>query len=177
MRYKTKDIGDAGLEVRVPVTADWLAAQCPDLDATPGDAGITLTGRLDPSGDSYLLRGKLEGTLLTPCARCLEPALFPVDVPVTVSYVETDEDTAAQEEAIGDDDGGDVLTFSGGEIDLGPEIRDEILLAMPIGTLCRPDCAGICSVCGGNRNQNPCDCEEKQRLATSKLSALKDIKV
>jgi uncharacterized protein len=175
MRYKTKDIGDAGLDIDLPVTGEWLTAQCPDLEARPGDAGVRLTGRLERSGDSYLLRGDLRGALVTPCARCLEPALVPLDVPVIVSYVEVGED--ADDEAVGAEDGGDVLTFSGGLIDLGPEIRDEILLAVPIGPVCRPDCAGICSVCGGNRNQVACDCEEKQRRATSKLSALKDLKV
>jgi uncharacterized protein len=178
MRYKTKDIGDAGLEVRVPVTAEWLATECPGLDAKPGDAGVTLTGRLEPTGDSYLLRGDIKGSLLLPCARCLEPALLALDLPVAVSYVETDDPHADDDEdAVSEEDGGDVMPFSGGEIDLGPELRDEILLAVPIGVVCREDCAGICSVCGGNRNANPCDCEEQQRIATSKLSALKDLKV
>jgi uncharacterized protein len=92
---------------------------------------------------------------------------------VVVSYEERDED----DETATDDEDGDVRSFSGGQIDLSPELRDEILLAMPIGPLCRPDCAGICSVCGGNRNANPCECEAKQRIANSKLSALKDLKI
>jgi uncharacterized protein len=175
MRYKIKDIGDAGVEILVPVTGEWLAAQCPDLEARPGDAGIALRGTLERSGDSYLLRGDLRGALVTPCARCLEPALVPLDAPVTVSYVESDPHDDEAEAS--DQDGGDVLTFSGGEIDLGPEIRDEILLAVPMGAVCQPDCAGICFICGGNRNVTSCDCEEKQRRATSKLSALKDLKV
>jgi uncharacterized protein len=177
MRYKTKDIGDAGLDVRVPVTADWLAAQAPDLEAQPADAGITLTGRLESSGgDSYLLRGDIKGALVTPCVRCLEPALLPLEIPVTVSYVETDE-AEDEDDETSEADGADVLAFTGGEIDLGPFLRDEILLAVPIGPLCRPDCKGICSVCGGNRNAVLCDCEEQQRVATSKLSALKNIKI
>jgi uncharacterized protein len=176
MRYKTKDIGDAGLDILVPVTAEWLTAQCPDLEARPGEGGIALRGTLERTGDSesYLLRGDLRGALVTSCARCLEPATVPLDVPVTVSYVETD---PRGEPEVGEEDGGDVLTFAGGEIDLGPEIRDEILLAVPMGAVCQPDCAGICFICGGNRNLAACDCEEKQRRATSKLSALKDLKV
>jgi uncharacterized protein len=174
MRYKTRDIGDEGLAIRLPVTAAWLAEECPGLEAEPASEGIALTGRLERSGDSYLLRGELKGALETPCARCLEPAQVPVDVPITVSFVEKDEDEEDEED---DGDDGDILTFTGGEIDLGPELRDEILLALPIGPLCRPDCAGICPVCGGNRNSKPCDCEEQQRLAQSKLSALKNIKV
>jgi uncharacterized protein len=172
MRYRIKDIGDAGLEVQVPITASWLATECPGIEAQPGPAGLALTGRVDRSGESYLLRGQLRGALTTACSRCLEPATVALDVPLVVSYEEADDDHAEV-----DDEDGDVRSFTGGLLDLAPELRDEILLAMPIGPLCRSDCAGICSVCGGNRNSAPCDCEEKQRLASSKLSALKDLKI
>jgi uncharacterized protein len=175
MRYRIKDIGDAGLEVQVPITAAWLGTECPGLEVEPAPRGLALEGRLEPSGgEDYLLRGDLRGALMTPCGRCLEPAQVDVDIPIIVSYVETDEEG---DEDLAEDDDGDVRPFSGGEIDLGPELRDEIILALPIGPLCRPDCAGICSVCGGNRNAKPCDCEEKQRMASSKLSALKDLKI
>lgn len=174
MRYRIKDIGDAGLDVQVPITAAWLGTECPGIEVEPGPAGLALSGRIDRSGESYLLRGQLRGALTTACGRCLEPATVDFDLPVVVSYEERDED---DEEAAGDDEDGDVRSFTGGLIDLAPELRDEILLAMPIGPLCRPDCAGICSVCGGNRNTAPCDCEAKQRVASSKLSALKDLKV
>lgn len=175
MKFKVKDIGDEGLEVRVPVTAAWLAAECPDLDARPADDGLTLAGRLEKSGDDFLLRGHLRGGLLTTCGRCLEPARVDVDTEVVVNYVEAEDD---DEDPFGDDDdGGDILTYHDGIIDLGGEIRDEVLLAIPIGPVCRPDCAGICPVCGGNRNTVPCDCVERQRQAQSKLSALKDFKV
>jgi len=174
MRYRIKDIGDAGLEVRVPITAPWLSTECAGVEVEPGPAGLTLAGRIERSGESYLLRGQLRGALVTACSRCLEPATVPLDLPIVVSYEEVDE---GDEEAAADDEDGDVRSFTGSEIDLGPELRDEILLAVPIGPLCRSDCAGICSVCGGNRNATPCDCEEKQRMASSKLSALKDLKI
>jgi uncharacterized protein len=174
MRYRIKDIGDAGLDVQVPLTAAWLETECAGVEVEPAPAGVALSGRIDRSGESYLLRGQLRGALITPCSRCLEPATVELDLPIVVSYEEADEDTA---EAAGDDEDGDVRSFTGGEIDLGPELRDELLLAMPIGPLCRAECAGICSVCGGNRNATPCDCEQKQRMASSKLSALKDLKI
>ena len=34
------------------------------------------------------------------------------------------------------------------ELDLEPVIRDAISLAEPIAPLCRPDCPGLCRVCG-----------------------------
>jgi len=173
MLFKIKDIGDEGADVDLPVTAAWLAAECPDLEAKPAAAGLRMRGVLEKSGDDFLLRGQLRGALESPCSRCLDPAVIPVDVPLTVTFAEHEEGT---DEGEGDSDD-DVVFFEGGEIDLGAELRDEILLAMPLNPLCRDTCKGLCPVCGGNRNSAPCDCEEKQRLATGKLSALGKIKL
>ena len=174
MFFKIKDIGDDGLEVDLPLTAAWLQEQCPDLGAVPGPGGVLMHGVLEKSGDDVLLRGELRGVLETPCSRCLEAARIQLDIPLTISFVEKGADGDADED---DDDDGDVVYFEGGEIDLGAELRDEILLAMPINPLCQEGCQGLCSVCGGNRNQSPCDCEDRQREVTSKLSALGKIKL
>lgn len=172
MRFKVKDIGEAGVQVDLAVTGAWMSVECPDLAASPGEEGIKVLGRIETSGDAYLLRGAIRGPLVAQCARCLEPARLDLDLPLAFAYEERDEDDNDED----DQDDRDVAWFSGGIIDLTDEIRDEILLALPIGPLCRPDCAGICSVCGGNRNVSPCDCEERQRLANSKFGALKDLK-
>lgn len=177
MRYKVKEIGEGGLDIRIPVAAAWLEAECADADIRPGDAGVELTGRLERSGEDFLLRGALRGEVITQCARCLEPARVPLNVDIAVSYVESEDDDKNDPFAGGEEDEPDVLTFQGGVIDLGPELRDEILMAIPMGPLCSDECAGICSVCGGNRNSTPCDCEERQNRVTSKLSVLKDMKV
>lgn len=172
MRFKINTIGDEGLSVDVPVTADWLAAACADLDARPASTGLRFRGRLTKSGNDYFMRGDLHGALETPCARCLEPARLPVEAPVAVTFVSSD----AAHPSIEDDDP-DVIFFAGNEIDVSDEIRDEILLALPVGPLCQPECRGLCPVCGGNRNVTPCDCEERARVAGSKLAALGRLKV
>jgi uncharacterized protein len=172
MRYKIKDIGEGGIDLCVAVTEAWLAAECPDASLGLSEAGVRLEGRLEPAGDGYLLRGTLRGELTVPCARCLEPAPVTIESPMAVSFVERDE----PEEGEDADVEGEVVSFQHGVIDLGLPIRDEILLAVPMTAICRPDCAGICPVCGRNRNLTPCDCEE-QALATSKLGALAKIKL
>jgi uncharacterized protein len=172
MRYKTKDIGEGGIDVQVAVTEAWLAAECSDASLGLTRAGLCLTGRLEPAGEGYLLRGTLRGELLVPCARCLEPALATVDAPVAASFVErssSERETPAESED-------DVIAIEHGTIDLGRPIRDEILLAIPMGPVCRPDCAGICPTCGRNRNLTPCDCEIRTP-ASSKLGALAKMKL
>jgi uncharacterized protein len=174
MLFKIKDIGDDGLDVVLPVTDAWLGEQCPDLGAKLGQDGLALRGVLERSGDDVLLRGDLRGTLEAPCGRCLEGARVSIDIPLTVTFVEKSGEATRGVEV---DDDDDVVFFEGGELDLGAELRDEILLAMPINPVCKDGCLGLCSVCGGNRNNVPCDCEERQRGVTSKLSALGRIKL
>lgn len=174
MLFKIKDIGDEGLDVDLPVTAAWLGEQCPDLEARLAAEGLAFRGVLEKSGDDVLLRGDLRGALEMPCSRCLEPARVPVDLPLTVTFVEKG---GAGDRDVEDDDDDDIVFFDGGEINLGTELRDEILLTTPLNPLCQERCLGLCSVCGGNRNNAPCDCEERRRGATSKLSELGRIKL
>ncbi len=169
MRFKIRDIGDDGLTIQEPVTAAWLAAECPDLGAKPTPGGIKVAGRLEKSGgESYLLRAHLKGSLQATCSRCLELANIPLSIPLTISFVEKDVG------ALDDEDAGDehIQPITDRTIDLGVAIRDEILLAMPISPLCKDDCVGICPLCGGNRNANPCDCVERQKQAQSKFNVL-----
>lgn len=171
MIYKIKEIGEEGLALNLPLTAAWLAEECPDLDAVPVAGGLKLRGQLLQSGDDVFLRGSLRGALETACSRCLEPARTPLDITLTVTFRAKPEADAADEEGEDDDDDVDVASYDGEEVDLAPEIRDQILLAFPIKPLCREDCLGLCSVCGGDRNQLPCDCEARQVENRTPLAA------
>lgn len=159
MRFKIKEIGEEGLPLAVPVTADFIAEECPGLDATPGPKGIFLRGQLLRSGDDVFLRGRLQGAYVTTCARCLEPARVPLDVALDVTFAtraEGDPEPDSEEEDV------DVAYLDGEEVDLAPEIRDHLLLTFPIKPLCREDCAGLCAICGGNRNHVPCSCVARE---------------
>lgn len=43
-------------------------------------------------------------------------------------------------------------------LDLGPDIREEVILDYPIQPLCKEDCAGLCARCGKNLNEGGCSC-------------------
>jgi len=43
-------------------------------------------------------------------------------------------------------------------VDLGEEIRQEMILANPAKVLCSKDCKGICPQCGANLNKEQCKC-------------------
>jgi uncharacterized protein len=65
--------------------------------------------------------------------------------------------------------------YSGDGMELEDSLREQVLLAVPIKTLCRYDCKGLCSSCGVNRNEQLCHCGEGKRdLRWAALGALKD---
>lgn len=173
MLFRIKEIGDDGLSLDLPVTAAWLASQCPDLGASLGPEGLKFGGRLVQSGGDVLLRGNLRGNLEMPCSRCLETARVAFDVPLAITFIArpASDDDGADDEGEDDAEDVDVAFFDGEEVDLGPQIRDQILLALPITPLCREDCAGLCPVCGGNRNLVACNCTSRQPLGTTPLAA------
>jgi uncharacterized protein len=57
------------------------------------------------------------------------------------------------------DASGEHFPIVNGQIDLGPMVREEVLLAIPDAPLCRPDCPGLCPSCGAELADGPCGCD------------------
>jgi uncharacterized protein len=80
-----------------------------------------------------------------PCYRCLEDAVL--ELPI-----------AAREYQATNPDGAEELTtqyVTDDKLDLAGWARDATALELPNKILCRPDCAGLCPVCGRNLNDEP----------------------
>jgi uncharacterized protein len=45
-------------------------------------------------------------------------------------------------------------------IDMADDVRQTVLLAVPLKNVCREDCRGLCPQCGRNLNDGACDCKE-----------------
>lgn len=121
------------------------------------------TLRLSRNTKGVLLQGQLETTVRAECARCLTSIFVPVefDLEELFSFPASPDTVYSVDDA--------------GNIDLGPLLREEAILAIPMGVVCRPDCAGLCPECGQNLNEGSCDCETQEidpRLAI--LRTLRD---
>lgn len=51
------------------------------------------------------------------------------------------------------------------KIDLGPDIREEIIVDYPMKPLCSQACKGLCPKCGRNLNEGPCSCVKRAKGA------------
>ena len=81
------------------------------------------------------------------CARCLRPLTTPIDIDLDggVPAVGRPVDRAS---GAGDDEPDALRLTDHHELDLAPSVVDAISLAEPIAPLDRPDCPGLCMVCG-----------------------------
>jgi uncharacterized protein len=106
-------------------------------------AGGTVTARLEVShaAAGYAMRLSFAGELAGPCMRCLEPARIAVEVDAR----EVDQPGTDDEELRSP-------YVTEGELDLTSWAHDALVLALPQQILCRPDCAGLCPVCGESLN-------------------------
>jgi len=113
---------------------------------------VHVEGRLSGAGSGrYYFSGRLKGSAMGTCRRCLEPATLAVDEEMSVIFAE------AKDEEMGESDEF-VIEARAQEIDLRPAVREEWLLAMPQLALCREECLGLCPSCGSNKNVVPCTC-------------------
>jgi len=67
----------------------------------------------------------------------------------------------------------DLLLPEDAHIDLQPLIREYALLEIPIKPICKPDCLGLCSVCGEDLNLR--DCGHRDPTEESPFSVLKGL--
>lgn len=116
--------------------------------------------------------GSADAHVATQCARCLTP----VDAPVHADFAEQYYATVPVEHGVAlVEPPLDAKTIgSDFKVDLVPLLREELILVTPVASLCRPDCAGLCPICGDDLNVRPHAHEETVDARWSALQDLKD---
>ncbi len=108
----------------------------------------------DKNNSCLTVECKIEVNTKYDCDRCLEP--FDSVLHTSISFIITSDShmKADTDEVI-------FVTSGDDEVDITKKIRDAILLAVPYKKVCSPDCQGLCSSCGKNLNEGPCDCKDQ----------------
>ena len=128
------------------------------------------------AGKIIEVAGNLETTVTSSCGRCLKPVTSHLKIEMLLCYSDLsgDEDTVAEELEIQREELG-LITYTGTEIDLRPDIEQEIIMALPQQLLCAENCRGLCPSCGIDLNQGQCDCERP--VFHTGLAALKNFRI
>jgi uncharacterized protein len=124
------------------------------------EAALTLT-RLT---SGLLLELDLDVRLLGPCVRCLEDS----GLSLSVHGREYQATSPGEAEELS------TPYLVEDRLDLSAWARDAIALDLPEKILCRPDCAGLCPMCGRDLNREPHEHEEEE--GDPRWSALAELK-
>jgi uncharacterized metal-binding protein YceD (DUF177 family) len=128
-------------------------AENPSFEFFVGPIDVSLA--ITRSGLRLMVTGSVSYRAKLDCATCACEYEYDFDEPLAAEFLSCDE--AAEEpgrRAECEDEGG----LHGNWLDLLPMVRDAIHLAVPIAPRCRPDCRGLCPVCGTDLNQGQCSC-------------------
>lgn len=136
MKIKVKEIPRHGLQISETLNT---AAFCFDADDFKIISPPAVTGDVYKSRDAINVQVNVAAKYGFVCARCLDPVVvsrsdefkFDVSIQPMTDYV-----------------------------DLGEEIRQQMLLNISSIVLCGPDCKGLCPSCGVNLNNEKCKCKK-----------------
>jgi len=141
------NIPSEGKEIDFMLTPDWWR---PDLDEDRIlglESPLSVKIRIYLAGRKIVVEGSLSTGLLLRCDRCLEPYSWDLSkdfrIYLSISPFEGD---------LGLD------FIEGGLLDSDQIIKEQLILNVPMKTLCTTGCKGLCPICGCNLNITGCSC-------------------
>lgn len=157
-------VEEKGLKIRISGLSNGLYEY--HFSAEPSEIGlngnfhtpVAVDVELDKTTRQILLRAKVSTTGEFECDRCLDPFQQELRAGYMIVYLYDESDAAKyNEEEI------QILTPDTVSIDPSEDVRQMVMLSVPLKLLCREVCKGLCPVCGVNRNRESCDCEQDER--------------
>ena len=127
---------------------------------------VEIDGAVEGIREGVIVHADVRAEVVAECSRCLTPVHDVIDVEVREVFEDRETLDAGTE--------GEIYPLDHDEIDLEPMVRDAVLPELPVVPLCRPDCQGLCPVCGENRNEVDCDCTVEE--ADPRWAALGELK-
>lgn len=116
-----------------------------DMIGVPAGSDIALDLRVESVVEGILVTGTATVVLAGECARCLRDVTSSDEVDIQELFVHLGKEA----------DDAEASRVEGDLVDLEPLIRDAVVLDLPFTPLCRPDCRGLCPLCGFNLNDDP----------------------
>ncbi|MDE3180490.1 MAG: DUF177 domain-containing protein [Acidobacteriota bacterium] len=120
---------------------------------------VQAKGAAELVGADVRVHGRVTARVSAACDCCTTPVELPIEQDFDLLYRPVSS-IAAEEEIEVPPDELDVGFYTGNGIDLADVVKEQLILALPMKVVCRPDCCGLCAVCGADLNAGPCGCHE-----------------
>lgn len=161
MEILLKDIPDLGLDIAYEEDPHLL-------DLVDEDVGfeekIAIRGRLSKVGETVSLSGWLTTRLVLQCSRCIKGFTYPLYLELTTQFLPLVQASMARlgkdpQDVVEEDE---LHFYRGQSVLLDDFVREEVILAIPIRSLCDPNCHGLCPRCGQDLNLGACGCPQEE---------------
>ena len=118
---------------------------------------------VDRTPQGLLVQAKFSAETTLECVRCLNEYDLALVWEMTELYAFNEKSVTESELILPED----------AHIDLESLVREGAILEFPINPICKPNCKGLCIVCGENLNLK--DCGHRPEQSDSPFSALKKL--
>jgi uncharacterized protein len=135
IKFLVRDVFSKELEINQTIPMEGIGLSSEEIDLR---SPVTIKAKIERIDNQIVAHTKVSADFGYLCARCLEEFHEVQEIEYVFDFEVTPEVDA---------------------IDLGEEIRQEMILANPARILCKPDCKGICVGCGVNLNLEKCKCK------------------
>ena len=141
-------------------------------------AEVLELGNIDWSGKVWIdspgfrLEAVLSYEQTVACDRCLTPIVQAIESDVGLLVLPNAPQPTEEEVELSSDDM-EILSIEGEELDVQRILLEQLLLNVPMRSLCKEDCRGLCPHCGINRNLKSCSCAETE--VDPRWEALRDL--
>ena len=126
-----------------------------ELELSPEDlpviGKITIEGNIENAGDVLLMKAHLKAKVKRVCSRCLKEFEAQTQAQVEERYFPVGTSDLPE----------DALTYKFDIVDITEALREGLIVTEPVQPLCKPDCKGLCPICGADRNVVNCQCETR----------------
>jgi uncharacterized protein len=130
---------------------------------------VVVDATIEKSGTQVFLSAKVHTLCSFECDRCLAPLVSPIESSYRMYYV-----TEGTPDSHIDPLELQVMPPGFSVLDLQEDVRQIVLLSVPLKILCTEQCKGLCPQCGVNWNTGKCSCEEP--MADPRWDALLGLK-
>ena len=123
-----------------------------------------ISGTIVNNSGVFVLNADVKGKVTVNCARCGKPTEAEFSFELNEKLIKQGSPCTDEEATL----------FEGSVIDVKELVLNGFLMNTPTRYLCKEDCKGICPICGTNRNEKECGCEEQ--VTDPRLDILNNIK-
>ncbi len=147
--------------------ADLLNGGANTLDGlyTAESADLLLDLRVESVVEGVLATGRVSGSLVGECVRCLDPVEVEVDADFQELYYYELTDLTPEEAE-------EAQLVVEDLIDTAALVHDAVMLELPLQPLCEEDCPGLCAECGARMADDPEHAHESVDPRWAALSGL-----